>query len=562
VSGEKAWKTRPGRGHRMFTSSVPPEGTLDLEETPRNVVLGRQLFGYSVRYPTRLRSEKGGRQSLQQFAKEDHTHQNEPYPAEWDSNPDIPLEEFKYWLNSPENAHRQRNITLDPLLEPQANGMHPQSTAQRGASTPNALINRGYIASRNRTQSINQSEVVTSLKVTIENQSAQLGKITEMLITVMNQNKDLKSNNEELKHQYQEFGAQYREFEARYRELKAQNEELKTQMEEIKTQGKETQQRCESLEKMLATGISSIEAVSRSPTWASIASLTGASQASRPDSTSPNTSAGNEARTTDPQANSNGKAPGIDVDLTPINNPQFDINNITEIRKRVRAAFDSHPVTKNIGKIAIAMKGNNQTTMRICTRTRDDARIARIHKEWMESHFRGARMLNEQWYPVRIDRVNKSSICDESNVKFSNDARAIISLENKVTVSRVRFLRRPTPDQSHCSIVIDLDDEQEAEMLIEQRYMEFGGEAGYTRKFYATPTPNRCYKCQKLTRHRAMRCPERESTCGHCAQVGHTHDACTADTPRCVNCNGPHPSNDRGCPEYKKQLAALEPNQA
>jgi hypothetical protein len=89
-------------------------------------------------------------------------------------------------------------------------------------------------------------------------------------------------------------------------------------------------------------------------------------------------------------------------------------------------------------------------------------------------------------------------------------------------VKKVRFLGRPSPDKTYCSIVIYLPSKQEAEKMIEQRYMDFEGEVAYTRTFEKITTPIRCFKCHKFASHEARRCPAREPTCGTCAETGHT----------------------------------------
>jgi hypothetical protein len=42
-------------------------------------------------------------------------------------------------------------------------------------------------------------------------------------------------------------------------------------------------------------------------------------------------------------------------------------------------------------------------------------------------------MLGDQWYPIKVDRVNKNSICNDSNVQFKDDACTKIGLENGIT---------------------------------------------------------------------------------------------------------------------------------
>jgi hypothetical protein len=102
-----------------------------------------------------------------------------------------------------------------------------------------------------------------------------------------------------------------------------------------------------------------------------------------------------------------------------------------------------------------------------------------------------------------------------------------------------------------------LSKREEAERMLDQKYMDFDGEVAYTKEFVNLPTPRRCFNCHKFENHEARRCPMREPVCGTCATTGHNDRDCTATSPKCANCGGPHKANDRGCPEYKKRLEMM-----
>jgi hypothetical protein len=166
--------------------------------------------------------------------------------------------------------------------------------------------------------------------------------------------------------------------------------------------------------------------------------------------------------------------------------------------------------------------------------------------------------VRDQWYPIRVDRVNISNICKDSSVQFKDDVCATIGRENGINVKKIRFLRQPSPDKAYCSIVMLLADKLDVERMLDQKCIDFDGEVAYTRVFVNIPTPMRCFNCHTLDSHEARRCQVREPVCGICASTGHTDKECTATEPRCVNCGGPHKANDRGCPEYKKRLEILQ----
>ncbi|KAF2675997.1 hypothetical protein K458DRAFT_323081, partial [Lentithecium fluviatile CBS 122367] len=62
----------------------------------------------------------------------------------------------------------------------------------------------------------------------------------------------------------------------------------------------------------------------------------------------------------------------------------------------------------------------------------------------------------EQWYPVKVDRVNKASICDNLRIHLCEDAEAKIGAKNGVAVRKIRFISRPNLDKLYYLIVLFL----------------------------------------------------------------------------------------------------------
>jgi hypothetical protein len=340
------------------------------------------------------------------------------------------------------------------------------------------------------------------------------------------------------------------EIRAGQKALEAQNDTIRAQNETLRAQNDSLKEETETLKEEIGVLRSEIKAIGTNrPTWAAVAAQGNAGMPVRPP---------NASHIPAPQTNQQN-LPGINLDLSGLGNPQFDSSNIKEIRERVRQAFDSHASTKEIGWIGIARRGNDQSKIRICLRTQEEAAVARRHDEWLNSHFRGARVQGEQWYPVKVDRVNKNSVCDESRVHLRDDACAKISTENGVSIRKMRFIGRPDPDKLYCSVALYLTSKQEADDLLHRKYIDVDGEVAYTRVYEPVVGPRRCFNCHKFTNHEARRCPAREPTCGLCARVGHAERDCASEVLKCVNCSGPHKVNDRGCLVYKRLLQGMNP---
>lgn len=67
----------------------------------------------------------------------------------------------------------------------------------------------------------------------------------------------------------------------------------------------------------------------------------------------------------------------------------------------------------------------------------------------------------------------------------------------------------------------------------------------------------RCFKCQKFG-HPAKYCKSQDSTCGHCAEIGHVFTECPNKkiAPKCALCKTTsHDTRSNLCPEYIRELA-------
>jgi len=165
--------------------------------------------------------------------------------------------------------------------------------------------------------------------------------------------------------------------------------------------------------------------------------------------------------------------------------------------------------------VGIARRGGNLARVRVCLRTYEDERKARIYTDWITTHFNGARIHGEQWHVVKIDRVNKNAIYDNTRIRIHGEACDRLSTENGVTIKKMHFLGQQSPDKLYCSVAIYLASREEAESLLHRKFVEIDGELAYTKPYVKMPTPQQCYNCQTFDKHKAHRCPASNQPAGY-----------------------------------------------
>jgi hypothetical protein len=356
-----------------------------------------------------------------------------------------------------------------------------------------------------------------------------------------------------------------------WEELRKAREETKLIREEVQLSRNETQQAKEVAEALrtelatvkeevgeslqkLASEVATLS--SRPPSWASVVAR-GNSSATSPAAISHNDSQDTNQSVSPFSSVSQEKAAGlmgIGLELGPMQRPTFDIRSIASVKLRLRQAFDAHPATSAVPITGLSKKGETGTSYRI--RVGDEKNVKKVKecREWLASHFEGARMKEDNEYLVVVDGVDKETICDESKTEIRPTAHEEIGKENNISISKIRFLGRGNPGRNRCSVILHMQDKREADHLTSRQYMEFGDEMVFTRKYTPRAGPQRCFKCQRFGNHRARDCPSQEATCERCGLDGHEADTCASNTTKCVNCSGSHMASDRRCPAFARTI--------
>jgi regulator of replication initiation timing len=328
------------------------------------VKTGHKLLAYTNTSALLLRRIRGGRQCLQRFSKLHPLPEGTTYPEIWKQNQKIATEILETWLRSSYNNFRD---SQEEETDENPEGTGEPLTSTQAPNAPYAYRHRRPRADEDMLQTL------TELLRALEKHNAD--------------NKALKQAVNELVKQNTAISAQYKEIKAQYNEINAQHNEIKAQNTELR----ETIAKMTEREEPPQTNTNS---------WARVAAQ-GAMDGT----------ANTTARITTTPSQTGTRAPGIDIDISGIMNPQFNTADIKTVKDRVMQAFDSHDITNGITWVGISKK--TDTKYRICLRTQEEATAARIHNEWLRSHFHGARIIGDQWYPVRVDRVNKNSILQQ-----------------------------------------------------------------------------------------------------------------------------------------------------
>lgn len=306
---------------------------------------------------------------------------------------------------------------------------------------------------------------------------------------------------------------------------------------------KKQNHRIESLENLirdeLLPRISSLSTTSSIPTEASSATSSATTPLSPPSSPGPKSV----------------QIPGLGLDVSHCSETVREFNAGT-IRARVNYALKTSG--RDIECIGINDKGNGR--YRLLFKHAGLVNLVRRDESWLEDQFPGARLYGEQWYPLRLDRVSKKVIPDETGCR-------VFGKMNGVKVHKMRFLGKatvdldsPNEDPGYRSMVVYLDTLAEAEKLL-QRGIAIcsNGETAFTKAWEVGRQPARCYRCHQYG-HLHYRCRAITSICGQCSLPGHSAADCTSTDFKCAACKGPHKASDSGCPVYRRELQKVRPS--
>ena len=187
---------------------------------------------------------------------------------------------------------------------------------------------------------------------------------------------------------------------------------------------------------------------------------------------------------------------------------------------------------------------DRKNTHRIRIACRDDAEHRMVKRLVEVEAPRGARILRDELYPVKVDNVNRLAVLDELDDIRSGAAEAF-GQENDVQVAKIAWLSRRDAPKAYGSMVVYMTKASDARKVLDEGFFYAGGESGYTGPFERRIRPEQCYNCQEIG-HKAFQC-SKPQICGKCAEEGHHHSGCNRLVSKCALCGGPHESFSRSC---------------
>jgi hypothetical protein len=193
----------------------------------------------------------------------------------------------------------------------------------------------------------------------------------------------------------------------------------------------------------------------------------------------------------------------------------------------------------------VAGVGTTRTGYVIRFKDEQSATVARDNTEWLEVLGNGTKLVKPR-FPVVVHRVptGELSIQDDKEGCITQ-----ISEQNELQAKGFQiediawFKPKDKPLGQHASLGIWFDTLTGAEwaikngLLFGQRYI--GSVVPYRHK------ERRCHNCQSPG-HMAWAC-RKATRCGHCAG-NHNRQQCPPDTtPKCIECEGQHPTGSKEC---------------
>jgi hypothetical protein len=230
------------------------------------------------------------------------------------------------------------------------------------------------------------------------------------------------------------------------------------------------------------------------------------------------------------------------VDVSNVEEAESGMANAGNIRQEIEKGMREREAGSGWRCVAVTRDSRNIARIRITCR--DESELARVREVAEKTKAVGSRVLRDQWYPIKVDNACRTAVLDE-NGEVRAGVTEMLEKENDVDIAKLSWLSRKDSPKAYGSMVVYVTKRADTARLLEGQYFDVDGESAFARVFEPRHGPMQCFKCLGLG-HKAFSCT-RPQLCSRCAQPGHRHSECQADSPKCAVCSGPHDSSSRQC---------------
>ena len=415
------------------------------------------------------------------------------------------------------------------------------STTPEGSGSPPEFrrITRGYKKRKSEITAFTGANKIQRVQFSGGgNRGANLDDITQLIAnlkesiieTVKSEQQELRNQNNKLQEEVGSIKAQNSTLQREVHSIRTQNDDLQGEIRSIQTQNNDLQDEIRSVKTQLDT-------YSVSPpstrTWASVAA------------SGQTASTYNMARSTTTQ-----KGDPTCVRITvPLDPPNTGSEDTLTRYLPTNAAFNrvQEALQKDDATHDAQLAGIGTTKAGYLVRFRDErsAEKARNTTEWLQNLGQETK-ISKPRFGVVVHRTPTAEL-PALDVKPANIAK--ITQENNladkgIKIEDIAWLKKKdAPLGAHASLGVWFDSVEAAKRILREG-MLFGHRHVGSIEPYEVKK-KRCFKCQRPG-HLAWNCKE-TARCAHCALEHDRRDCPPGSSPRCVDCNGGHPTGSREC---------------
>lgn len=153
---------------------------------------------------------------------------------------------------------------------------------------------------------------------------------------------------------------------------------------------------------------------------------------------------------------------------------------------------------------------------------------------------RGARVLRDDRYLIRVDSVNRMAILDEMG-NIRTGAAEAFGKESDTQVAKVSWLSNRDVPKAYGSMVVYLTKGSDARRFLQEGFFYAGGESEYAKAFERRDRPDQYFNYQEITSYKAHQYTKVQ-VCRRYAKEGHRYTEYMETILKCVPCGSPHVS--------------------